>query len=72
MKTPKSNKILAITCLIGMALCAFLALHLVHMAREFPGMEAFTRFSWLMGLLAALWGAAALWFTVLARQGRKK
>lgn len=72
MKDPRVNKILAVTCWIGTALCAFLALYLVYMAREFPGMEAFTRFSWLAGLLAALWGAAAVWFTVLSRQGRKK
>ena len=72
MRNPKYNKILAVACWVVAALCAFLTLWMTRMAGHYPDMEAFTQFSWLVGVLTLMWLAAAVWFTAIVRQDKKK
>ena len=69
---PKFNKVLCIACWLGTMLCVFLMGYLFYMARKYPEMDVFTRYVWLVGALALLWCAAAVWFTVQARQEKNK
>ena len=72
MKNPKHNRILAIACWAVTLLCVFLTFYMARMAGRYLGMEAFTQFAWALGVLALLWLAGAVWFTVLTRQDKKK
>ena len=71
MRNPKHNKILAVFCWFSTALCAFLTLYLLYMARKYPEMHTFTQFFRLVGVLALLWLAAAVWFTVIVRSDKR-
>ena len=71
MKNPKHNRIFAVVCWLGAALCAFLAFWLFYMANKYPEMEAFTGIRWLVIALTLLWLAAAVWFTAIARSGKQ-
>ena len=72
MRNPKHNKMFAVVCWLGTALCAFLALWLFRMAGKYPEMGTFTGIRWAVAALALLWLAAAVWFTLLVRQDKNK
>ena len=72
MKNPKHNLVFAVVCWLGTALCAFLAFYLFDLAGKYPEMESFTGIRWVVIALTLLWLAAALWFTAIVRQDKKK
>ena len=71
MNNKKAGRILCVLCWLCAAMCGVWTGYMLHFTRQFPEVESFVRSAWRAGGLTLLWLAAAVWFTVKARSGRK-
>ena len=71
MKDQKVSRLLCVLCWLCAAMCGVWTGYMIHFTRQFPEIESFVRSAWRAGGLTLVWIAAAVWFTVNARRGRK-
>lgn len=72
MKNQKVSRLLCLLCWLGVVTSGFLTGYMVHLARQFPEVEAFARNAYLAGALALLWLAVAVYFTLGERKNKGK
>ena len=72
MNNRKTRRLLCVLCWLGVAMAGFLTGFMIHLARQFPEVEAFARNAYLAGGLALVWLAASVYFTLRARKNREK
>ena len=72
MNNPKVGRLFCVLCWLGVAMSGFLTGYMIHFARSFPEVEAFTRNAYLAGALALVWIAAAVYFTLRTRKNKGK
>ena len=72
MKNQKVSRLLCVLCWLGVAMTGFLTGFMIHLARQFPEVEAFARNAYLAGVLALLWLAVAVFFTLRERKNSGK
>ena len=72
MSNPKFDKLLAVFCWFGSLCVGVLEAHMFRMLRSFPELaDILHRNMLLIGLLLAVWLAAAVWFTIQVKKSGK-
>ncbi|MBE7004086.1 MAG: hypothetical protein E7425_07350 [Ruminococcaceae bacterium] len=62
----KINRLFSIFCWLGTAISGILMGYMLHMAREYPQVDDFTRNTRIAGVLLLIWLAVSVFFTVRA------
>ena len=72
MNDRKTRRLICVLCWLGVAMAGFLTGFMIHLARQFPEVEAFSKNVYLAGALALLWLAVAVYFTLCERRHKGK
>ncbi|MBQ9460065.1 MAG: hypothetical protein IJU66_09070 [Oscillospiraceae bacterium] len=70
-QNPKARKLFGVFCWLGVAISGFLTGYMLHLAKNYPEIESFTRNTRIAGVLLMVWLAAAVYFTVRAWMDKK-
>ena len=72
MNDRKTRRLICVLCWLGVAMAGFLTGFMIHLARQFPEVEAFSKNVYLAGALALVWLGVALYFTLRERKNHGK